>query len=160
MDDGWQSAMVGLRRQLHEVLLWWRVILYKYEAYVTKWLILLTKYVYVCFSCYCKLRSLELLVQSLHTWKCCSLFFFQEEFASYEANDPFSQTLMVQVDGLLGSFTSLLTEENYKALVGVLVSEVAEQLEKAVFKSSFNRVRFLNALRTKDYVWSIQIIYY
>ena len=74
----------------------------------------------------------------------CILFFFtfQEEFASYEANDPFSQTLMVQVDGLLGSFTSLLTEENYKALVGVLVSEVAEQLEKAVFKSSFNRVSF------------------
>ncbi|KAK8374198.1 hypothetical protein O3P69_010955 [Scylla paramamosain] len=64
----------------------------------------------------------------------------EEEFASYEANDPFSQTLMVQVDGLLGSFTSLLTEENYKALVGVLVSEVAEQLEKAVFKSSFNRL--------------------
>ncbi|KAG0730329.1 Conserved oligomeric Golgi complex subunit 4 [Chionoecetes opilio] len=64
----------------------------------------------------------------------------QNQFASYEANDPFSQTLMVQVDGLLGSFTSLLTEENYKALVGVLVSEVAEQLEKAVFKSSFNRL--------------------
>lgn len=64
----------------------------------------------------------------------------QDEFASYEANDPFSQTLMVQVDGLLGSFMPLLTEDNYKALVGVLVSEVAEQLEKAVFKSSFNRV--------------------
>lgn len=66
---------------------------------------------------------------------------FQEEFVSFEANDPFSQTLMVQVDGLLGSFHSLLTEENYKSLVSVLVSEVAEQLEKAVFKSSFNRVR-------------------
>ncbi|XP_050725507.1 conserved oligomeric Golgi complex subunit 4-like [Eriocheir sinensis] len=64
----------------------------------------------------------------------------EEEFASYEANDPFSQSLMVQVDGLLGSFAPLLTEDNYKALVGVLVGEVAEQLEKAVFKSSFNRL--------------------
>lgn len=64
----------------------------------------------------------------------------EEEFASYEANDPFSQTLMVQVDGLLGSFLPLLTEENYKSLVSVLVSEVAEQLEKAVFKSTFNRL--------------------
>lgn len=64
----------------------------------------------------------------------------EEEFVCYEANDPFSQTLMVQVDGLLGSFLPLLTEDNYKSLVSVLVSEVAEQLEKAVFKSSFNRL--------------------
>ncbi|XP_069957508.1 conserved oligomeric Golgi complex subunit 4 isoform X1 [Cherax quadricarinatus] len=64
----------------------------------------------------------------------------EDEFVCYEANDPFSQTLMVQVDGLLGSFLPLLTEDNYKSLVSVLVSEVAEQLEKAVFKSTFNRL--------------------
>ncbi|CAL4126392.1 unnamed protein product, partial [Meganyctiphanes norvegica] len=64
----------------------------------------------------------------------------EEEFACNEANDPFSQTLMVQVDGLLGSFKTLLTMENYKALVSVLVAEVAQQLEKAVFKSTFNRL--------------------
>lgn len=66
----------------------------------------------------------------------------QDEFACYEANDPFSQTLMVQVDGLLGSFLPLLTEENYKSLVSVLVAEVAAQLEKAIMKSTFNRVCF------------------
>lgn len=64
---------------------------------------------------------------------------FQDEFAAYEANDPFSQTLMVQMDGLLGSFVPLLTEENYRALVAVLVAEVAQQLEKAIFKATFNR---------------------
>lgn len=63
----------------------------------------------------------------------------QDEFAAYEANDPFSQTLMVQMDGLLGSFVPLLTEENYRALVAVLVAEVAQQLEKAIFKATFNR---------------------
>ena len=47
---------------------------------------------------------------------------------------------MVQVDGLLGSFVPLLTEENYKSLVSVLVAEVAAQLEKAVLKTTFNRV--------------------
>ncbi|KAK7076819.1 Golgi transport complex subunit 4 [Halocaridina rubra] len=64
----------------------------------------------------------------------------EEEFACYEANDPFSQTLMVQVDGLLGSFVPLLTDENYKSLVSVLVAEVAAQLEKAVMKTTFNRL--------------------
>ncbi|XP_042869293.1 conserved oligomeric Golgi complex subunit 4-like [Penaeus japonicus] len=64
----------------------------------------------------------------------------EDEFACYEANDPFSQTLMVQVDGLLGSFLPLLTEENYKSLVSVLVAEVAAQLEKAIMKSTFNRL--------------------
>ncbi|KAK4294099.1 hypothetical protein Pmani_033249 [Petrolisthes manimaculis] len=64
----------------------------------------------------------------------------EEEFAAYEANDPFSQTLMVQMDGLLGSFVPLLTEVNYRALVAVLVAEVAQQLEKAIFKATFNRL--------------------
>ncbi|RXG53402.1 Conserved oligomeric Golgi complex subunit 4 [Armadillidium vulgare] len=63
----------------------------------------------------------------------------EEELSAYEANDPFSQQLMVQIDGLLGSFIPLLTTENHKSLVEILVKEVASQLEKAVFKSTFNR---------------------
>lgn len=65
---------------------------------------------------------------------------------------------MVQVDGLLGSFAPLLTEENYKALVGVLVSEVAEQLEKAVFKSSFNRVSWCKCFGKLDN-WCFSLCY-
>ncbi|MCL4127343.1 UNVERIFIED_CONTAM: hypothetical protein GTU68_060667 [Idotea baltica] len=63
----------------------------------------------------------------------------EEEFGSYEANDPFSQQLMVQLDSLLGSFLPLLTPDNHKSLVEILVKEVASQLEKAVSKSAFNR---------------------
>ena len=89
----------------------------------------------------------------------------ESEFAGYEANDPFSQTLMVQVDGLLGSFLPLLTSENYKSLVTLVVAEVAAQLEKAVLKSSFNRlgglqfdreVRAIVAYLSQASEWSVR----
>ena len=56
---------------------------------------------------------------------------------------------MVQVDGLLGSFLPILTAENYRSLVSLLVAEVAAQLEKAVLQSSFNRVIFSKFSRIK-----------
>ncbi|KAG7154770.1 Conserved oligomeric Golgi complex subunit 4-like [Homarus americanus] len=81
----------------------------------------------------------------------------EEEFACYEANDPFSQTLMVQVDGLLGSFLPLLTEENYKSLVSVLVSEVAEQLEKALGGLQFDReVRAIVGYLSQVSEWGVR----
>ena len=45
------------------------------------------------------------------------------------------------MDGLLGSFKPLLTEDNYRWFVSCLVAEVAAQMEKVIHKTAFNRVR-------------------
>ena len=65
----------------------------------------------------------------------------QAEFASYEANDPFVEQLMVHLDGLLGNFVSLLTPDNHKSLILILVKEVSAQMEKVALKSTYSRVR-------------------
>lgn len=64
----------------------------------------------------------------------------QEEFACYEAQDPFSEALIMNVDGVLGSFRPLLTPANHEALTTTLVQEVATHLEAAMAKVSYNRV--------------------
>ena len=58
-----------------------------------------------------------------------------EEYGDCEANDPFVQTLILNLDGLLTSFKKSLTSNNYDALVNIMVIEVTLQLEKVVFKS-------------------------
>lgn len=65
---------------------------------------------------------------------------FQEDFASYEANEPFVQNLIMNLEGLLGVFRGSLTTSNYDTLVSILASEVTTHLEKVVMKSTFNRV--------------------
>merc|ERR1719383_33105 len=64
----------------------------------------------------------------------------EEDFANYEANDPWVQALIVCVDGLLASFRQSLTPNNYDGLVGQLTTEIVTRLEKAVAKSTFNRL--------------------
>ncbi|KAF4527190.1 hypothetical protein B566_EDAN006116 [Ephemera danica] len=64
----------------------------------------------------------------------------EEDFASYEADEPFVQNLIHNLDGLLSSFKPKLTPSNYDALVGVVTSEVTTQMEKVIMKSSFNRL--------------------
>ena len=63
-----------------------------------------------------------------------------EQFAEFEANDPFVQQLIVNLDGLLSSLKGGLTGGNYERLVMMVAGEVAVQLEKAVMKSSFSRL--------------------
>jgi hypothetical protein len=65
---------------------------------------------------------------------------FQEDFANYEANEPFVQNLIMNLDGLLGLFRGFLTTGNYDTLVSILTAEVTTHMEKVVFKSTFNRV--------------------
>ena len=59
----------------------------------------------------------------------------EEEYADTEANDPFVQTLILNLDSLLISFKKSLTSNNYDALVNIMATEVTLQLEKAVLKS-------------------------
>ena len=61
----------------------------------------------------------------------------EEVFADYEANDPFIQTLVMNLDGLLGSFKGSLTEKNFENLVTMMSEEVTLQIEKATVKSKY-----------------------
>ena len=60
----------------------------------------------------------------------------EDTFADYEANDPFIQTLILNLDGLLAGFKRAMTPANYDGLVAILTNEVTVQLEKAVLKST------------------------
>lgn len=89
----------------------------------------------------------------------------EEELASYEAGETFVQFLIVQIDGLLNSFKNVLSARNYDALVSILASEVTVRLERAIKKSTFNRlgglvldqeVRALGSYLTGATSWSVR----
>eukprot|EP00096_Caligus_rogercresseyi_P000511 TRINITY_DN10984_c0_g1_i1.p1 TRINITY_DN10984_c0_g1~~TRINITY_DN10984_c0_g1_i1.p1 ORF type:complete len:746 (-),score=240.52 TRINITY_DN10984_c0_g1_i1:1-2100(-) len=89
----------------------------------------------------------------------------EEEFDCNEANDPFIQQLIINLDGLLSSFKSSLTPSNYEAFISIVSEEVTSQLEKMVFKSSFSRlgglqfdreVRSLVSFLTSVTTWTIR----
>nr|SVE74075.1 EOG090X02VY [Daphnia barbata] len=64
----------------------------------------------------------------------------EEEFSCYEAQDPFIQELNLHLDGFMSGFKDSLTVNNYQTLVGTLTSQVAQQFEKVIFKTVFNRL--------------------
>ena len=89
----------------------------------------------------------------------------EEELVNYEAGETFIQFLIVQIDGLLSTFKNSLTPRNYDALVGILTTEVVSRLERAVKKSTFNRlgglildqeVRQLSSFLTGATSWSVR----
>ncbi|XP_063973340.1 conserved oligomeric Golgi complex subunit 4 [Diachasmimorpha longicaudata] len=63
----------------------------------------------------------------------------EDQLLRYETDEPFVQTLIMNLEGLLQGFKDSLTPSNYDALVGILTSEVTSRLEKIVLKSTFNR---------------------
>ncbi|KAL0116601.1 hypothetical protein PUN28_009914 [Cardiocondyla obscurior] len=63
----------------------------------------------------------------------------EDELLRYETDEPFVQTLIMNLEGLLRGFKDSLTTSNYDALVGLLAAEVTARLEKVVLKSTFNR---------------------
>lgn len=67
-------------------------------------------------------------------------FGFQDELLRYETDEPFVQTLIQHLEGLLQAFKDILTASNYDALIGILTAEVTARLEKVVLKCTFNRV--------------------
>jgi len=68
----------------------------------------------------------------------------QDELLRYETDEPFVQTLITNLEGLLRGFKDSLTTSNYDALIGLLTAEVTARLEKGGLKSTFNRVRTLD----------------
>ncbi|UYV63980.1 hypothetical protein LAZ67_2006240, partial [Cordylochernes scorpioides] len=92
----------------------------------------------------------------------------EENFAQLEATDglrPFIQNFIRNLDSLLKSFKDQLTVQNYDSLVVLIVTELTGLLEKAIFKSSFNRLgglqfdrelRAIVAYLTSATTWSIR----
>ena len=89
----------------------------------------------------------------------------EETFSDYEANDPFIQTLIMNLDSLLGSFKDSLTTANYETLVGMMAAEVTLQIEKTALKFKFSRlgglqfdreVRSLVSYFTSSSTWSMR----
>lgn len=89
----------------------------------------------------------------------------EDELQIYEAGETFIQFLIIQIDGLLISFKSVLSTRNYDALVGILASDIASRFERAIKKSSFNRlgglildqeVRALGSYLTGATSWSVR----
>jgi len=88
-----------------------------------------------------------------------------ELFTDYAANDPWVQQTIINIDILLQSFKSSMTQTNFDSFVNIVASEVTLQLEKAVTKTSFNRlgglqfdkeVRSLSSFLTSLTSWSIR----
>ncbi|XP_046411279.1 conserved oligomeric Golgi complex subunit 4 [Neodiprion fabricii] len=63
----------------------------------------------------------------------------EDELLGYETEEPFVQTLVMNLEGLLQVFKGGLTPSNYDALIGILTAEVTARFEKVVLKSTFNR---------------------
>uniref|UniRef100_A0A336KIL1 Conserved oligomeric Golgi complex subunit 4 n=1 Tax=Culicoides sonorensis TaxID=179676 RepID=A0A336KIL1_CULSO len=63
-----------------------------------------------------------------------------EELAVYEAGETFVQSLIVQLDDLLNSFKIQLSQNNYDALVDIIVTDVTARMERAIKKCTYNRI--------------------
>lgn len=62
------------------------------------------------------------------------------EFSTYEANDPWVEPLIYGLKHLTDKFFESLSDGIYDNLISHLTHEIATQLEKVVFKSTFNRL--------------------
>ncbi|XP_058121521.1 conserved oligomeric Golgi complex subunit 4 [Anopheles ziemanni] len=89
----------------------------------------------------------------------------EEELATYEAGETFVQFLIVQIDGLLNSFKVALTPRNFDALVSIVTTEITTRMERAIKKTTFNRmgglvldqeVRALASFLTGATSWSVR----
>ncbi|XP_060518006.1 conserved oligomeric Golgi complex subunit 4 [Cylas formicarius] len=64
----------------------------------------------------------------------------EDELSEYEAGESFAQTLIMNLETLLSSFRDILTPSNHENFTEVLTTEVTQRMEKAVMKSTFNRL--------------------
>lgn len=105
----------------------------------------------------------------LHTWidQFISLNhnLSDEELATYEAGETFVQSLIHQLSTLLKSFEDSMSTRNYDALVSLVATDTTSRLERAIKKSTFNRlgglildqeVRSLSSYLTAATSWSIR----
>uniref|UniRef100_A0A8C2I3I9 Conserved oligomeric Golgi complex subunit 4 n=1 Tax=Cyprinus carpio TaxID=7962 RepID=A0A8C2I3I9_CYPCA len=64
----------------------------------------------------------------------------EEEFSEYEANDPWVQQLILQLEQLMAEFKVGLSPVIYDTLTSLMTSLIAMELEKTVFKCTFSRL--------------------
>uniref|UniRef100_A0A8C6RZ30 Conserved oligomeric Golgi complex subunit 4 n=1 Tax=Nannospalax galili TaxID=1026970 RepID=A0A8C6RZ30_NANGA len=87
------------------------------------------------------------------------------EFNNYEANDPWVQQFILNLEQQMAEFKANLSPVIYDSLTGLMTSLVAVELEKVVLKSAFNRLgglqfdkelRSLIAYLTTVTTWTIR----
>uniref|UniRef100_A0A915JXX6 Conserved oligomeric Golgi complex subunit 4 n=1 Tax=Romanomermis culicivorax TaxID=13658 RepID=A0A915JXX6_ROMCU len=64
----------------------------------------------------------------------------ENQFNEYEASDPFMEYFVTTLDSLLETFRKNLSDNNYDQFFKFVADETAKQLEKTIFKCSFNRL--------------------
>lgn len=105
----------------------------------------------------------------LHTWIDAFISLnhnlTDDELATYEAGETFAQSLILQLDTLLKSFKDVMSTRNYECLVSLVASDATARLERAIKKSTFNRIgglvldqeiRALGSYLTAATSWSIR----
>lgn len=89
----------------------------------------------------------------------------EEEFNDYEANDPWVQQFILNLQQQMAEFKTSLSPVIYDSLTNLMTSFVAVELEKVVLKSTFNRLgglqfdkelRSLIAYLTTVTTWTIR----
>ncbi|XP_028298987.1 conserved oligomeric Golgi complex subunit 4 [Gouania willdenowi] len=89
----------------------------------------------------------------------------EEEFGEYEANDPWVQQLIVNLEQLMAEFKTALSPIIYDTLTSLVTSLIAIEMEKTVLKCSFSRLgglqfdkelRSLVAYLTTVTTWTIR----
>ncbi|OWK16510.1 COG4 [Cervus elaphus hippelaphus] len=89
----------------------------------------------------------------------------EEEFSDYEANDPWVQQFILNLEQQMAEFKASLSPVIYDSLTSLMTSLVAVELEKVVLKSTFNRLgglqfdkelRSLIAYLTTVTTWTIR----
>ncbi|XP_030367938.1 conserved oligomeric Golgi complex subunit 4 isoform X3 [Strigops habroptila] len=64
----------------------------------------------------------------------------EEEFSDYEANDPWVQQFILNLEQQMTEFKAGLSPVIYDTLTGLMTSLIAIELEKVLLKSTFSRV--------------------
>ncbi|XP_061521459.1 conserved oligomeric Golgi complex subunit 4 isoform X1 [Phycodurus eques] len=89
----------------------------------------------------------------------------EEEFNDYEANDPWVQQLIVNLEQLMAEFKTTLSPVIYDTLTSLMTSLISIEMEKMVLKCSFSRLgglqfdkelRSLVAYLTTVTTWTIR----
>ncbi|XP_073321134.1 conserved oligomeric Golgi complex subunit 4 [Pagrus major] len=89
----------------------------------------------------------------------------EEEFNDYEANDPWVQQLIINLEQLMAEFKTALSPVIYDTLTSLMTSLISIEMEKTVLKCSFSRLgglqfdkelRSLVAYLTTVTTWTIR----
>ncbi|KAI4831008.1 hypothetical protein KUCAC02_002609 [Chaenocephalus aceratus] len=89
----------------------------------------------------------------------------EEEFNDYEANDPWVQQLIINLEQLMAEFKTAMSAVIYDTLTSLMTSLISIEMEKTVLKCSFSRLgglqfdkelRSLVAYLTTVTTWTIR----